>query len=106
MGEQKGRPVGERHRLIATGTCNWDYYVVEDRDRVLSIAKPGSGCSDSSFGSRNYFWHMVLFNRRIFRTIYTDPKDPTFPFVCPLTTRGESGNLNHMNTALVGPEEN
>ena len=40
--------------LIAIGNSNWDY-VLTDSNWVYSIAKPGSGASDSSFGDLNYF---------------------------------------------------
>jgi hypothetical protein len=40
--------------LLAIGNSNWDY-VLTDSNYVRSIAKPGSGASDSSYGDLNYF---------------------------------------------------
>jgi len=36
--------------------CNWDLYL--DGDAVFSIARPGTGCLDSYFGSIKYFKKM------------------------------------------------
>jgi hypothetical protein len=38
---------------IAIGDANWDYYLWHNY--IYSVAKDGSGASDSVFGSINYF---------------------------------------------------
>lgn len=78
---------GDRMRPVAAGNCNWDYYK-DTGDRIVSVAKPLSGCSTTSFGSVDYFRFMVKCHPGIFAAVFVDVDDPALPLKCPLTTKG------------------
>ena len=44
--------------LLATGSANWDYYLMQHIDSepsVVCIAKTGSGATDCFYGSLGYY---------------------------------------------------
>ena len=48
----------EMDNLLAIGTSNWDYILMEYNDGsigTIAIAKPGSGASDCCFGNIRHF---------------------------------------------------
>lgn len=47
-------------KLLLIGFSNWDYYLEEGGTSVLAIAKKGSGASNCTFGTPEYFKNWLL----------------------------------------------